>query len=364
MKTHLLLYTFCFLIYSCNSQNMNNNDNNSNMTDNVSGKPEQSKKKYWEELIMTEMRDDKGGLLATIPLPGSWKIHNSKVSITGPDNIRCTDYPLQSFVMNYDPYMQYGSPTPMRAMPDTDQLIREDIIPFAAQEGFRYVQHYELPDLARIDKWYNAQYYSITPVDKHSNVYGIDLKDSKGDPAFMITHIQKNETQDIQMWYYYTSILQSDKNAFDRAKKQLLFSLSNLRYNLEPIMAYNRAEAQRIGQSWAAFNQRLATNQAAFEAQQRTHINTVNGVNNAMMTSWEAKNKAMDNNQTQFIDNIYENRNVINSETGEKYKVADGYNRYWMNSDGQYIATELQNYNPNTDENMNRQKWQELQKIK
>ena len=168
----------------------------------------------------------------------------------------------------------------------------------------------------------------------------------------------------MQMWYYYTSILQSDKNAFDRAKKQLLFSLSNLRYNLEPIMAYNRAEAQRIGQSWTAFNQRLATNQAAFEAQQRTHINTVNGVNNAIMSSWEAKNKAMDNNQTQFIDNIYENRNVINSETGEKYKVADGYNRYWMNSDGQYIATELQNYNPNTDENMNRQKWQELQKIK
>ena len=129
-------------------------------------------------------------------------------------------------------------------------------------------------------------------------------------------------------------------------------------------MAYNKAEAQRIGQSWAAFNQKMAANQAAFEAQQRNHINKVNAVNDAIMSNWDSKNKAMDKNQEQFLDVIYERQNVQNSETGEKHKVEYGYNKYWMNSDGQYIATESPTYNPNADENMNQQKWQELNKIK
>jgi predicted oxidoreductase (fatty acid repression mutant protein) len=36
--------------------------------------------------------------------------------------------------------------------------------------------------------------------------------------------------------------------------------------------------------------------------------------------------------------------------------LAAGANQYWMNSNGEYIGTQLQNYNPNLDDNMNEQR--------
>jgi hypothetical protein len=35
-----------------------------------------------------------------------------------------------------------------------------------------------------------------------------------------------------------------------------------------------------------------------------------------------------------------------------------------MNSDGEYIGSDLQGYNPNRDENLNEQRWQELQEVR
>lgn len=79
----------------------------------------------------------------------------------------------------------------------------------------------------------------------------------------------------MQQWYYWTSGLEANADYFETAKKQLLFALANTRYNLEPIMTFNGEEAQRVGQSWAAHNQRMAQNQANFEAQQRAFVKKV-----------------------------------------------------------------------------------------
>ena len=46
------------------------------------------------------------------------------------------------------------------------------------------------------------------------------------------------------MWSYFVSSLEADKDVFEK-KKQLLFSISNVRYELEPIMAYNGSEAEK-----------------------------------------------------------------------------------------------------------------------
>ncbi len=69
-------------------------------------------------------------------------------------------------------------------------------------------------------------------------------------------------------------------------------------------------------------------------------------------------------NQEQFIDVIREETNVQNTATGKVYKVQEGANQYWMNSDGEYISTKSNTYNPNPDEIVNEQRWQELKKIK
>ena len=128
-------------------------------------------------------------------------------------------------------------------------------------------------------------------------------------------------------------------------------------------MAYNRSEAEKAGRSWAQFNARMAQNQANFEASQRAHINKTNAINDAIMSGWRERNAASDRMQEQRIDGIYERTNVVD-ESGQKYKVESGYNQYWMNNDGEYISTDKVDYNPNLDDNMNNQKWQELKEIK
>lgn len=67
--------------------------------------------------------------------------------------------------------------------------------------------------------------------------------------------------------------------------------------------------------------------------------------------------------QERTIDSIYERTNVLDS-SGQQYKVQAGSNNYWMNSDGEYIGTQYQDYNPNLDDAMNAQRWQQLHEIK
>ncbi len=168
----------------------------------------------------------------------------------------------------------------------------------------------------------------------------------------------------MQGWYYMCNGLEAEPAHFEKAKKQFIFALSNTRYNLEPIMEYNQQEAQRVGQSWAAHNQRMAQNQANFEASQRAFVNRSNAINDAIMSGWRERNAASDKSHEQFIDVINERENVVDPNSGQKYKVASGSNQYWMNSNGEYIGSNLQGYDPNLDKNMDPQKWQELKKAK
>jgi hypothetical protein len=325
---------------------------------------------FWEKLVMAEMRNADGMVSAIMPVPSSWKIHpatSSSASITGPNGINIVDFPLRMFMINYDPTIQYGyqqSGQQMRAMPGVDQLIQQDFVPWGQSRGLQLVKYEEIPEISKLDKWYSDQLYKAMPSRSDVMAIGIDWKTSDGKPYFLLLRLNVSTSQTMQNWYYLSSGLEADPAYFEAAKKQFIFSLSNLRYNLEPIMVYNRQEAERVGQSWAAHNQRMAQNQAAFEAQQQAFVNKSNAVNDAIMSGWRERNAASDKNQEQFIDGIYERTNVIDPATGKGYKVAAGANQYWMNSNGEYIGTKLQDYNPNLDDNMNEQKWQQLKQVK
>jgi hypothetical protein len=321
---------------------------------------------YWQKMMMHEVRDNKGTILFWQPLPSDWKFNSHPadgVTIRGPHGIKVTDYPLQSYMHDYSGMFGQSS-MPNRAMPHIDELIQQDVIPSAASIGLRYIKNYELPEVSKMDKWYSDQLYSITPLTKYIKVFGIDWQDNNGNEVFSVLHVSSSKGQYSEVWSYRVSLLEAEPSVFKLARKQYVFSLANMRYNLEPIMAYNQAEAQRIGQSWDAFNKRMAANQAAFEASQRAHINRTNAINDAIMSNWRSSNAASDKNQEQFIDYVYENQNVVNEETGKAYKVQQGYNQYWMNNDGEYIGTPSNTYNPNLDENLNEQNWQKLNQVK
>ncbi|MEO6670752.1 MAG: hypothetical protein ABIN36_14820 [Ferruginibacter sp.] len=323
---------------------------------------------FWEKLEMKEIRDKNGVLNATIPYPVSWHFmpaNNEGISITGPNGVKVIDYPMQNFMINYNQQLErvYAGQQ-MREFPGVEQLIQQDVIPRAANRGLKFVRSYEIPEISKIDKWYIEQLYEAIPARNDVGVFGMEWTSTEGNPYFMLLHLRVNTNEAMQLWGYSISSFEADPAHFESAKKQWIFSQANMRYNLEPIMTYNQQEAQRVGQSWAAHNQRMAQNQANFEASQRAFVNKSNAINEAIMSGWKERNASGDKQQEQYIDGIYERTNVQDQSTGQMYKVAAGANQYWMNSNGEYISTQLHTYNPNLDENMNAQKWQELKKVK
>ncbi len=369
MRIHYLLITIVIILTSCNNNSKTTNTDGTT-TDSlgnkiISEKGKEQSNSFWEKLVMIEISDGKGGVAATIPMLSSWKFING--GIAGPNGIKITDFRGGNYMVNYDQSMQQiynQSGQQMRELPSIDQLIQEDFIPWANNRGLQFVKSYEIPEVGKIDKWYSDQLYKAMPSRSDVKAYGIDWKTNDGKPYFVIVHVNASNTQNMQNWYYFYSGLEADPEYFETAKKQYIFSLANTRYNLEPIAAYNKAEMQRIGQNWAAFNQRMAQNQSTFEANQRAFVNKSDAINDAIMSGWKASNASSDKQQEQRIDGIYERTNVQNTETGQTYKVQEGSNQYWMNNNEEYIGTQLQGYNPNSDENMNEQKWQELQRMK
>lgn len=325
----------------------------------------------WQKLVPYAFKDAQGQVAAVMPFPADWKVMpgsgNGAPSITGPRGLKVTDYPAQSFMYVHDPNMQqmyYQSGQRLRAMPGIEQLIQQDLVPWANNRGLQFVKHYEIPEVSKIDKWYSDQLYKAVPTRSDMVAIGTEWKDANGNPFFLLLHINVSNTAEMQNWYYMANSVEAEPGYFEQARKQYIFSLANTHYPLEPIMAYNEREAQKAGISWAAHNQRMAQNQANFEASQRAHVNRTNAINDAIMSGWRERNAASDRQQEQFIDVITERTNVIDPSTGQKYKVSSGYNHYWMNSNGEYISTNQFSYNPNQDDNLNGVKWQELNEVK
>lgn len=326
---------------------------------------------FWERLEMLPLYDPRGVVAARIPVPASWEMNKARTAgtptFTGPNGLAIADFAPESFTYVTDPYLQqsyYQAGVPMRSMPGVEQIIEQDLIPKWKQRGYTFVSYAEVPEVSKIDRWYTDQLYKAVPTQSENAAIGTEWKDENGHPYFLLMHLSVSTTAQMQNWYYFCTDLKVEPAHYEKAKKQLLFALANTRYALEPIAEYNRQEAEKAGRSWAAHNQRMAQNQAQFEAQQRAFINKSNAINDAIMSGWRAQNQASDKAHEQFIDVITERTNVVNTETGKTYKVEAGYNNYWMNADGEYISTDQYNYNPNLDEHMNNQNWQQLNEIK
>lgn len=325
----------------------------------------------WERLVMVPFKDNKGQVIVEMPFPSSWKLHGKVSSgephITGPKGTKVTDYPLQSYMYSTDPQLQqiyWQNGQQMRPMPGIDELIRQDFVPWGNQHGLQFESHHEIPEIARIDNWYDDQLFKVASPKKEIRAIGTEWKKSNGDPFFLLIRLNATEMMGTLTWSYFSSSLESRKDYYEQAKKQLIFAIANAYYNPEPIMAYNRMEAEKVNQSWSAFNKRMADNQAAFQARQRDFVNRSNAVNDAIMEGWQERNNASDIAHERFVDAITERTNTYNSATGTYQKVESGYNQYWMNSDGKYISTNSHTYDPNLDEALNKQQWDKLKEVK
>jgi hypothetical protein len=322
----------------------------------------------WERLVMHSLKEGQGQVLIEMPFPASWKligtVKRGEPSIVGPNHIQVVDFPVQMFLYTGNPRMQQTytqAGQRLRSMPGVERLVQEDWVPWGKSQGLEFIRQYELPEVTKIDKWYNDQLYKAVPMQTEVKAIGIDWKhSSSGHSYFIIMHLTASTTSELQTWSYYGNGLRAEDAVFDRAKKQYIFGLANAHYNSGPILAYNRSEAEKAGRSWAEFETRLARNRAAFEASQREFVNRSSAINESIMKGFNERNTASDISQERFLDTVNERENRVNASTGQRFKVDSGPNQYWVNAEGQYISTPNAQYDPNLDSKLNHHNWDQL----
>ncbi|HRG90880.1 MAG TPA: hypothetical protein PLW44_17785, partial [Chitinophagales bacterium] len=174
MQFPYLFILAAFITTSCNSNNATTGTTAETATaeqqpgGNNHTQPAENKTNHgeWQKLVPYAFKDAQGQVAAVMPFPADWKVMpgsgNGAPSITGPHGLKVTDYPAQSFMYVHDPNMQqmyYQSGQRLRAMPGIEQLIQQDLVPWANNRGLQFVKHYEIPEVSKIDKWYSDQLY-------------------------------------------------------------------------------------------------------------------------------------------------------------------------------------------------------------
>ena len=320
------------------------------------------------EIVMKTVMDSKRNMpMSQLPLPASWQIDNSNpaVFLTGPNGIRVDHLRNQSFMWTDDPYFQQiyaQSGSQLRRRTTLQNLFPQDFTPQLQQNGFKITKQYNLPELARKDGEYMNKLYQSMPSQKEFDALAVELDGPNNQSLLFILRGFSSYSQGLMIWGYHGLVLQSTNKDFENAKNALINGLIKNQHNPAQIAAYNREEQQKSQASWNSHNQRMASNQRNFNAQQAAFRNSSNAVNNSMMETWKNNNAASDRSHNQYInEGIWDQTTKTNPNTGQQYYVDNDANNYWMNSGGEYISTDDALYNPNLDPNYNNQDWTEME---
>lgn len=301
---------------------------------------------------------------AYIQLPAHWKVQGLETgywSATAP-GLRVQNHKAGMFKDVTGPMrqMSLAMGESLRAPMGMEQVFTQEFAPKMRSEGFELVDRKPMPELARksaedLAKLYNPS--NISPVlQSMVSVW------RKGDQrrALFLNTIAINDDGFV-VWGYSFTTMDAPASSFDTEKNSLIQAALTAQPAPEGIAAQHRdakmkeqqsriqAQQQQFQnqQSWAAHNQRMQTNQAAFNAQQAAHIDRVNSVNNSIIGGYNSTMNSMDRMQNATINGIRGEQDAYNPYTGEAGKIQSGYDNYWMNSDGQYFGTNDGTRNPN-----------------
>jgi hypothetical protein len=319
-------------------------------------------------LVAHPMLDNKGKLMAQMTLPANWVFNTKpgKASILGPKGIQVYNIPMRNFMFTNDQmtaqvYAQNGGK--LRAPMSGEQIVRQDLLPVAKKDGSTLVKVYDAPSIAKSDGSIQDMMYHIGPAGGKYEAVVSEWKDKDGKPYAIVLHISRNDMGNMVMWNYYGQGLDAPPSQYESAKKTLLDGLASLQYNPRYFDQYNQTEMNRESASWAAHNQRMASQQRSFDAQQAAFKEKSDAINNSIMASYNAQNASSDRMHNRFINYIKDENTVVNRADGQRYQVQTGSNQYWMNENGQYIGTNDPNYDPNRNQGTVNHTWNEADPV-
>tara|TARA_R110002072_G_scaffold59514_1_gene151434 strand:- start:14753 stop:15931 length:1179 start_codon:yes stop_codon:yes gene_type:complete len=302
-------------------------------------------------------------IIGTLPIPASWRTSGDpQAMLEGPNGVKVYNEQGNFFSYSNDPYMnQLAQQTGQKVQPpkSVENVIQQDLIPLAQQQGAKFVKSYPIPQLARFDEAFDAKLWKYMPTRKQFNVMAAEFTDNKGKSSIVIVRHQMGQDQMGSTWGYVCNMMESNTPSFEQAKQAYINGLINLNINPQWIQACNQRDQQRAQQSNAGHQQRMAQIKA-FGEQNTRNFNARSAASDAQYNSWREGQAASDAGQAAYVDGIWERQNMTDGN-GNTYKI-DGYdNNVWMNQNNEYISTDNSNWNPNIDNATNNDTWNQLQ---
>lgn len=327
-------------------------------------------------LEMKPIKDkETGQAMLYSPLPKSWKINpnpNAPIQVTAPNNVTIKKTEFHQFAYAKDAFRQQTIQKmgkQVAAPQSLEQILQQQIVPSAQSQGYRLTNKYDMPAYRNKLNQFMGQMYDMGSAIQIS-VMGTEWESNNGKKSFIV--LVRNFRTDGQfiLWQLHTTELEAPASAFEQAKNAWVYSLENSQFNPQWVQATNQklmAQKQQsdaknrrmMQQSQIAHQQRMAN----IRAQGQAILNNgkiYSDILDSSHKSYMDRSASSSAGQSAYVNSVWE-RQTMTDNSGNLYQV-DGYdNNVWMNQNNEYIGTDNYNYNPNLDNSVNNQNWQQLQ---
>lgn len=301
------------------------------------------------------LRDTRNNMLiGLMPIPQDWHLSkkgDQTVFLESAKGVKVYYTNGNTFMYDNDPWMnqnyqQMGMQ--VQAPKRVEQLIEQDLKPYAKSQGTRFVRQYELPQLATYDQNFDRLFFKGVPEQKSFRSVLTEWVDDKGISSLLIIryHYTQFQMSSSISWGYMIESMEAPTAVFDRAKRDYINGLLNSQVNPQWVQACNQQARQQSQQS-AANHQ---ANMAALRAQ-----------GDQIIAAGKAHDAATTRSHERFMDNLRDEVTITNPSTGTSYKVDMGSNHYWINDNNELITSDDATYNPNGDLNVTGANWVEAQ---
>lgn len=301
--------------------------------------------------------------MAQFDLPAHWQFkqdpHTGKWTATAKD-LKVEQGGGVGFSYVTGPMAQFyqASGTPMRKPVSAEQVLRQDLEPALRKEGYELLGVTPAPGIAKADQYYMERLWSIEPTRKTAEALLTDWRKGSERLALVVQLFVYGGSEHTS-WGYAVTGLETTAANYDREKAALVNAMSTVRYNPAYFQAYAQSEQQKAQHSQMAHDQRMRSNQAAFDAQQRIHRETSDAINSSITGSYNYRMESQDRGMAQWSDMMFQQQDAVHPHSGNTFKVESGSDRYWMNQYGEYYGTNDIFHDPNAG-NTSPYQWQEV----
>jgi len=327
-----------------------------------------------ETIEMKPITDPRTGRVASyLPLPKAWKnITNpdGTQGFSGPNGIAIQSAPNEIYYFNVDAYTAQMAGRQVSNPIELQTILEQHLKPNIQQQGGKLIRIYALEEMAQR----NGQLLQSVLVNSQIQSYKIiasEWQQPSGFKSLILLSQNIAHSQGSSYWTLGLTELEAPDNLFEEAKNTYLFGLNNLQVDRETAMAHlgdireiQRQSAERLAISREAHNRKMKSNEAAFQATQKTLSSTAKDISDMSMRGYWTRSEVEDRMRKSEVNMINQESTMTNPWNNQSLQVQTGYNTYYINANGDVIGSNDANFNPNVHSDYKNTVWRVLPEAK